>query len=95
MNLKHVCMAALTAVFLFACSNEKEDTPTVPEEETKVPVTIHVDFGDTYSRAVTFPGNTATTHEKRLTNVAVFIFNNQKLLEAYDNADAVRQGGVP
>ncbi len=93
MNLKHLSMTALAAVFLFSCSNDKENIPTVPEEETKVPVTINVDFGDVYSRAVTFPGNTATDNEKRLTNVAVFIFNNQKLLEAYDNADEVRNGG--
>ncbi len=71
MNLKHLSMTALAAVFLFSCSNDKENIPTVPEEDTKVPVTINVDFGDVYSRAVTFPGNTATDNEKRLTNVAV------------------------
>jgi len=89
MSFKHVFVALLSATVLFSCtSTEKNDRE---ENGKKVPMVVNLDFEQT--RAVSFPSNTPTSEEYRLTNVAIFVFNNQKLLEAKTSLDAVRLGG--
>ncbi len=90
-------MAAVLSVAVFiSCSKNSGEGSETEKSTKKVPVTLTVEFPDLVnSRAVSFPnsGGVALEKESRLNNIAVFVFNNQKLLEAFDSQDEIRYGG--
>ncbi|MCD8174246.1 MAG: Mfa1 family fimbria major subunit, partial [Alistipes sp.] len=80
---------------LISCSKNSGEGSETETNTKKVPVTLTVEFPDLATRAVSFPNSSgiATDKENRLNNIAVFVFNNQKLLEAFDSDDQIRYGG--
>ncbi|MCC8019810.1 MAG: Mfa1 family fimbria major subunit [Rikenellaceae bacterium] len=96
MTPKHLLAAVLSVAVFISCSNNGNEGSEPETSSKKVPVTVTVEFPDLVnSRAVTFPNSSglATEKESRLNNIAVFVFNNQKLLEAFDSDDQIRYGG--